>query len=96
MNHFLLSVTFVQNLLDNFYFYSSVRIYFNLFSKQNGAQGRVVDTITGSNRKENVEVEVGSPEAEKAESAIEKKMTIEQENSLPANQKMVVKVSLLA
>jgi len=60
---------------------------------RNGAQGRVVDTISGSNRKENVEVEVGSPEVEKAESAIEKKMTIEQENSLPANQKMVVKVA---
>ena len=44
---------------------------------------------------ETVEVEVGSPEVEKAESAIEKKMTIEQENSLPANQKMVVKVSLI-
>ena len=81
----------------------------NFFKKQNGAQDRVLDTVligaaddrwsghsphaNSGRRKENPDPEDGVDEIEFAEFYIGKMMSSSQLKNLPANQKMVVKVS---
>ena len=93
----------------NIFFYKLYYCEYKKYSfpqKQNGAKDRVLDTILddrrgspqfpsppNGGRRENIDPEDGIDEIDFAEFFIEKMMLGSQQNNLPANQKMVVKVS---